>query len=128
MTKYNFFWHFCCLMFSELSGSLVGCLANFGDTRSHCCFTCFLCPFLFSPSAFPRAWLLDRLQLSSSSWIFSSAFSIFFLFAFLFGEFLLKYPRPQRFFPQPCPSIISPSKTFLMLQYFLSPSFLSLFL
>ena len=63
-------------------------------------------------------WLLYHLQLSSSSWIFSSAFSVFFLFAFQFEEFLLKYPQLHKFFLQPCPSIISPSKTFLMLQYF----------
>ena len=120
MTKYNFFffWHFYCLMFSELSESLVCCLTLIWEIHSHCCFKYFFCPFLFSPSAVPIMWLLYHLQLSSSSWIFSSAFSVFFLFAFQFEEFLLKYPQLHKFFLQPCPSIISPSKTFLMLQYF----------
>lgn len=113
-----FFWHFYCLMFSELSESLVCCLTLIWEIHSHCCFKYFFCPFLFSPSAVPIMWLLYHLQLSSSSWIFSSAFSVFFLFAFQFEEFLLKYPQLHKFFLQPCPSIISPSKTFLMLQYF----------
>ena len=105
-------------MFSELSESLVCCLTLIWEIHSHCCFKYFFCPFLFSPSAVPIMWLLYHLQLSSSSWIFSSAFSVFFLFAFQFEEFLLKYPQLHKFFLQPCPSIISPSKTFLMLQYF----------